>query len=368
MPDFNASRMDLARRRRGLTKRALAEALAVSPRMITAYERGDKEPSDETRGRLAEVLDFPEAFFFGPDPEAVESEASSFRAATRLTAQQRHQALASGALALTLSDWIEARFKLPLTAIPQYQGVDPETAAEAVRADWGLGEQRISNMLHLLEAHGVRVFSLIQECREMDAFSFWRGERPYALTNTTKSAERRRMDLAHELGHLVLHWRGGAQGRAAEREADQFGSAFLMPAGSLISQAPRNNPSAEDLVQAKQHWGVSVAALAYRMHDLGLVTDWQYRSLFIEIGKRGWRVSEPLDGQPETSRLLEAVFKLLRDRGESVRDIASDLAITPDELNGLVFGLVLAPTPPGVRPIGHAALPKEIRTPDLRLV
>ena len=146
MPDFNASRMDLARRRRGLTKRALAEALAVSPRMITAYERGDKEPSDETRGRLAEVLDFPEAFFFGPDPEAVESEASSFRAATRLTAQQRHQALASGALALTLSDWIEARFKLPLTAIPQYQGVDPETAAEAVRADWGLGEQRISNM------------------------------------------------------------------------------------------------------------------------------------------------------------------------------------------------------------------------------
>ena len=360
--------MDLARRRRGLSKRSLAEALAVSPRMITAYERGDKLPSDATRRRLSEVLDFPEPFFLGPDLEAVEPEASSFRAATRLTARQRHQALAAGTLALTMSDWIEARFELPETAIPKYQGVDPETAAEAVRAEWGLGEQRISNMLHLLEAHGVRVFSLIQECRAMDAFSFWRGERPYALVNTTKSAERRRMDLAHELGHLVLHWRGGAQGRVAEHEADQFGSAFLMPAGSMFAQAPRNSPSPDDLVQAKELWGVSVAALAYRMHRLGLSTDWEYRSLFIEIGKRGWRVSEPFGGQPETSSLLDTVFKLLRESGESASDIASDLGITSDELSGLVFGLVLTPAPPATRPVTRTPRSEGGRAPDLRLV
>ena len=360
--------MDLARRRRGLTKRALAEALAVSPRMITAYESGEKEPSGETRARLAGMLNFPEAFFFGPDLEDVALEASSFRAATRLTARQRDQALASGTLAMALSDWIETRFKLPDTAVPRYQGVDPETAAEAVRADWGLGEQRISNMLHLLEAHGVRVFSLVEECREMDAFSFWRGDRPYALVNTVKSSERRRMDLAHELGHLVLHWRGGAHGRAAEHEADRFGSALLMPAGSMFAEAPRNGPSADDLAEAKQHWGVSVAALTYRMHTLGLVTDWHYRSLFIEIGKRGWRVTEPHEARHETSRLLELVFKLLRDSGESIRDIATDLAVTPDELTGLVFKLVLAPTPPSALPSSPAQGPEDTRTPDLRLV
>ena len=261
-----------------------------------------------------------------------------------MTARQRDQALASGALAIAISDWIDERFDLPKVAVPQYEGVDPETAAAAVRGEWGLGEKRISNMLHLLEAHGVRVFSLVEECREMDAFSFWRGDRPFALVNTVKTAERRRMDLAHELGHLVLHWRGGAHGRAEEREANQFASAFLMPASSVVAAAPRN-PGADDLVPAKRRWGVSVAALAYRIHVLGLISDWQYRALFVEIGTRGWRSSEPEEARYETSRLLEAVFKFLRERSGSASDIASDLAIRPAELNRLVFGLVLTAMP-----------------------
>ena len=338
--------------------------LDISPRMITAYERGEKEPSTATRARLAELLNFPETFFAGGDLEPVGLEGSSFRAATRMTARRRDQALASGTLALALADWIEARFELPESAVPQYQGVDPETAADGVRAEWGLGEQRIANVVHLAEAHGVRVYSLVEECRDMDAFSFWRDGRPYALTNTMKSAERRRMDLAHELGHLVLHWRGGAHGRAAEHEADRFGSALLMPRGSVFAYAPRRSPTVDEVAEAKKHWGVSVAALAYRMHALGLVTDWHYRSLFIEIGKRGWRLSEPDEAQPETSRLLETVFKLLRDRGVSMSDIAADLAVAPDELNGLVFKLVIASTPSPNPPLRSAHGFGERRSPD----
>lgn len=345
MCPFNPKRMDLARRRRGLSKGALAASLDVSPRMVTAYERGDKEPSEATLTRLTQALDFPKEFFLAPDLDQIPEEASSFRAATRMTARQRDRALASGSLALALSDWIEERFQLPEVEVPTYQGVDPETAAEAVRGEWQLGQRPIANMLHLLEAHGVRVFSLVEECREMDAFSFWRGPRPYTLANTMKSAERRRMDLAHELGHLVLHWIGGARGRVSEREADQFASAFLMPAASVFAEAPGRSPSADDLQVAKKRWGVSVAALAYRLHALGVISEWQYRSLFVEISKRGWRTQEPDEAAPETSSLLETVFRLLRDRGESPQSVASDLMLSADELNSLVYGLVLAPMP-----------------------
>ena len=345
MSSFNPKRMDIARWRRGLSKGALAAALDISPRMITAYERGEKAPSEERLDLLASVLDFPREFFLASDLEMLPVDASSFRAATRMTARQRDRALASGTLAVALSDWIEERFDLPAVAVPTYQGVDPETAADAVRAEWGLGSRPVANMLHLLEAHGVRVFSLVEECRHMDAFSFWRDARPYALANTMKSAERRRMDLAHELGHLVLHWRGGARGRSAESEADQFGSAFLMPAGSVFADAPGRNPSADDLSWAKKRWGVSVAALAYRMHTLKLISDWHYRSLFIEIGKRGWRLREPNEARPEISSLLDSVFRLWRERGESVSGVASELMLSVDELNGLVYGLVLVPTP-----------------------
>lgn len=58
-------------------------------------------------------------------------------------------------------------------------------------------------MIHLLEAHGVRVLSLTQECREVDAFSLWL-QQPFVFLNTQKSGEHSRFDAAHELGHLPL--------------------------------------------------------------------------------------------------------------------------------------------------------------------
>jgi hypothetical protein len=76
-----------------------------------------------------------------------------------MTARQRDRALSAGRLALLIDDWIEARFALPTSEVPSLTGHDPEAAAEVVRARWGLGEKPISNMLHLLEAHGVRVYS-----------------------------------------------------------------------------------------------------------------------------------------------------------------------------------------------------------------
>ena len=49
------------------------------------------------------------------------------------------------------------------------------------------------------------MFGLAEDCRELDAFCFWRHGRPFVFLNTVKSAERNRMDCAHELAHLVLH-------------------------------------------------------------------------------------------------------------------------------------------------------------------
>jgi Predicted Zn peptidase len=197
-------------------------------------------------------------------------------------------------------------------------------------------------MIHLLEAHGVRVFSIIEDCHQMDAFSFWRGTAPHVFLNTMKSAEHSRLDGAHELGHLVLHWKGGVRGRDAEREAQMFGAAFLMPRGSVIAEAPRSG-KLNQLVKAKRRWNVSVAALAYRMHELKLLTGWQYRSLFIEISRNGYRKSEPNPCQNETSQVLAKVFKALREDGLTMADVADALNIYPDELNKLIFGLVLTP-------------------------
>jgi len=325
-----------------LTKAALAEAVGVSTRMVTAYERGEKEPSQRTIAKLSQVLRFPVEFFSGPGLDEPPMDGASFRALSNLTARQRDQALGSGALALAFSDWIEARFRLPEPDVPQHQGIDPETAAMAVRSEWGLGERPIRNMVHLLEAHGVRVFSLTTDSAAMDAFSFRRGNLLYVFLDTMKSAERSRMDAAHELGHLVLHWKGGARGRDCEREADLFGSAFLMPRGSVLAEAPRGG-RLDQIIKAKRHWKVSVANLTYRMHGLGLLSDWQYRTLFIEISQKGYRTHEPDGTQRETSQMLAKVFQMLRDEGVTMGQIAYELRVLPDELSNMIFGLILTP-------------------------
>jgi len=152
---------------------------------------------------------------------------------------------------------------------------------------------------------------------------------------------------------LVLHGHGGPRGREAEHEAFAFGSAFLMPRGSVLASAPPNGRF-DKLVKAKYRWNVSVANLAYRMHRLGMLTEWQYRSVFIELNRRGGRDKEPvaLGKEPlrqETSQVLEKVFRALRNDKITKASVARELHIPIRDLNDSVFGLVLTPLQGGAR-------------------
>jgi Zn-dependent peptidase ImmA (M78 family) len=281
------------------------------------------------------------SFFFGDDLDELSPDSASFRALSKMTAGQRDMALGAGAIALLLNTWIEERFELPKANLPDLsRELHPEAAAESLRRSWGLGELPIKNMVHLLESKGIRVFSLSLDAAEVDAFSMWHGSKPFIFLNTMKSAEHSRFDAAHELGHLVLHRHGEPQGQEAEREAHAFAAAFLMPRASVLTQAPRL-ATVDHLIKLKKYWTVSVAALAYRLHTAGVLTDWHYRTLCIEIASRGYRREEPAEAPRETSQVLAKVFAALRDESVAKRDIAAQLNITPEEIEQLVFGLTL---------------------------
>lgn len=265
---------------------------------------------------------------------------------------------------MALHDWISERFRLPPQNVPNLgPGLDAETAAQIVRAEWKLGEKPLPNLVHLLEAHGVRVFSLAQDAREVDAFSLWHSAQPFMFLNTKKSAERSRFDAAHELGHLVMHWHHEVpQGNQAEQEANRFAAAFLMPAESLLASIPRV-PTLQDLIKLKKRWKVSVAALTHRLYELKWLTPWQYRTFYVEISDRGYRADEPQPMQRETSQILNRVFTALRREGITKTDIAAALHIYQPDLDALVFGLAMLPVEgngtPTKQPSAH---------PPLRLV
>ena len=137
---FTPERLIVARERRGLSRAGLAEAANVAERSIRNYEAGGDTPRVASLVALADALAMPVDFFNGPPLEGLGDAAASFRAATKLPAFRRRAALAAGSFAMHLANYISDRFELPAVAVPDLQGVEPEIAAEAVRA--GLGTRQ----------------------------------------------------------------------------------------------------------------------------------------------------------------------------------------------------------------------------------
>jgi Zn-dependent peptidase ImmA (M78 family) len=338
---FNATRLTLARMRLGLTRPKLADASDVSLRSITDFENGVREPSEESLEKLAATLRVPRAFFERDTIEPVPVAAVSFRKLSKATVARRDAVLASAALALEFFDEIEERFRLPDPGIPTFDKLSPEQAADLVRNQWNLGERPIANMIHLLESKGVRITSLKHDYKDIDAFCFYRDAIPYVFLNTGKSAERQRFDAAHELGHLVLHSDVDMeQSTSKEREAqaNAFASAFLMPSGAVLNQSMAS-ASVERILAGRSFWKVSAMALTHRLHELYLLSDWQYRSTCITLSERGYRTTEPGGIVPETSQLLRKVMYGTEARLK-LRDAAAALDIEPDEIREFVRHLV----------------------------
>lgn len=336
---FNPARFELAMDRCRLTARALAELTNLTVVSLSQIKTGKQSPQEGTVQRIAEALGYPVPFFFGDDVDTLPADAVSFRSLSSMTKRECNAAIAAGGIAYLVSDWLHARYQLPAAQLvdagPER---DPATAARALREAWGLGEKPIGNLIKLLEAKGIRVFSLAENTKNVDAFSCWRNDEPFIFLNTFKTTERSRFDAAHELGHLVLHKHGGSnQGQQAEAEANAFASSFLMPRADVISEMPRVH-ALRHIIEAKRRWGVSAAALTYRLHKLGLVSEWQYRGFNIQL-RSDYGSGEPEGMAREASTLWKMVLDDLWEQRLTRADIAAQLCIPHRELENLLFGL-----------------------------
>ena len=94
---FNHKRLSLARKRRRLTGKGLAELAGVSAITVSRLENGENQPDDETMAKLARALAYPIEFFSGDDPEEIDTGALSFRSLSKMSAKERFGRPAGGA-------------------------------------------------------------------------------------------------------------------------------------------------------------------------------------------------------------------------------------------------------------------------------
>ena len=339
---FTPSRLRWARERLMLARTDLASVTGVSVSALTSYEKGSSNPDDRDIEVLAAELGVHPEFFYLHDMEEVPESVVSFRRASKTSKRQQCAARGAAQMAVEFFGVIESAFKLPDLQVPEIDDATPEQAAEEVRAQWHLADRPIADMMSLLESKGVRILSLDHRCKDVDAFCFSRDGVSYIFVSTVKTAERQRFDLAHELGHLVLHAdlsTDGAKSKERERQADAFASAFLMPASRIYTQSMKGAP-VERILKAKKYWQVSAMAMARRLHDLKLLSDWQYRRVVIELSQRGYRSAEPDGIQREQSQLLRKVLFMM-DEHTTTADTAAALHLTTDVVRTYLRDLTL---------------------------
>ena len=343
----------MAREKAAMSKEDLARRCDVSRRTVTNWESGRVAypPLDV----LARLFDVDVEFFSRPVTHDVTEADVSFRALSTLGAYKTRRVLATARSALELDDWVRETFELPAVDMPSVDDllsphgetdVTPAQVAKLLRAAWGLGEQPIKDVMRIVERRGVRIYSVPAPDRDVDAFSFWMAGRPFVFVNTTKSAERLRYDIAHELGHLCMH-KGVSTAREKiyEYEANQFASSFLMPDKGVIAQASTasRNLRLTDVMVMKQSWRVSAVAMVRRLHDLKLIADWHYRNWMISLSSRGYREGEPGGIAHEQSGLWREVLSAARSSGWNLQYIARMSGVPYQDVKDVYLGLTVLP-------------------------
>lgn len=360
---LNPHRIELARRRRGLTKTDLAVRLGVNPRTVSGYERSG---APLARGAdLSAHLGFPVEFFAQRDPVDIPVANINFRAGRRATAVHRGAALAAASNAVEVAGWVAGRFVLPQLKLLDLGGADPVTGAALLRTSWGIDTQPIPNMVHLAEYFGIRAYSLPALAEKVDAFSVWSGRVPFIFIARRKTPEQFRFDIAHEIGHLTLHSNEPPAAKQ-EREADLFAFELLLPRTAILEKLPPN-PSVEQLLELKNEYRVSAMMAAVATHRAGRLSDAAYRRMLLELHPLGYKHGEP-DGLPvhEASSVFPQVFTPERF---SPQQAADDLHLPVEEIHGLTFSTALHVVKPTSEPT-YFRPPQlaRIEAPQLRVV
>lgn len=360
MRQFNHHMLSLARDVRELTQTNLAQKMRLVQGTLSKYEMGLLAPPEDVVVRVADVLQFPESFFYQPE-QPYGFPPFHFRKRKKLGAKALSRIIAEMNLRrmhvkrLSVSCERGTTGAIPELDPDEYRGISDrlpsiEHIAQHVREAWGVPRGPIDNMVSLIERNGGIVVPCEFGTNLIDAMSQRIDGMPVMFfVNKSAPADRIRYTLAHELGHMVLHTRGLNDDSAMEEEADEFAGAFLLPASEVRPQLRRFD--LPHLANLKAYWKVSMAAIAMRASRLHLITPYQERNFWVQMSKANYGTREPNEPKPEPAETMASMIQFHRRQlGYSDGDLAELLHLIPSEFQRL-YGQEIAPQVSGGGPL-----------------
>ena len=294
----------------------------VSSQTLSKYEHGKLQPAATTLNQIAGALGVKSAQLWGEPPCHVEWIA--FRKRARLG--KREQVRIQSFVAEEFEKRVQLQeqicegdtLELPLLSAAARNLGDAEEAALGLRNTLNLGIDPIANLTGVLEDHYIHII-------EVDASEAFDGisavardtaDDPLAAAIATRRGvpgDRQRLNIAHELGHLILKLPEDVN---AEKAAFRFGAAFLAPAEQLRRDVgeKRSRVQMKELFYLKKRYGMSIQAILFRLRDLRIITNAYYKKWCIQINTVGWKKQEPIEMPSEKpERFHQQVLRALSE-------------------------------------------------------
>ena len=358
---FNGDRLKTARIYRSMTLAELGKSLDLSKQTLSMYENNKGNPDFSTVIKLSKTLHFPINYFFQEKNINITSGTTYFRSLSSTSKKSRSAEITKvefiGALYEALYNYIE----FPVLNLPKIninsqnlKDEEIENVAIKLREFWDLGYDPINDLQYTLEENGLIVTGMNVADQKIDAYSQVvniDGIENYiiVLSVGNKGKARINFDLAHELGHILLHpWTedietlSNDEFKDRERQANKFASSLLLPKETFSKDCSRYPTELEYYIRLKKKWGVSIQAMLYRACDLDIISNNQFQYLMRQISSKGWRKKEPGD----TPHVLnENIFKmgieLLLDNNYTKQDVTnifeeSSINLFSDEIEELL--------------------------------
>ncbi len=329
---FNPAMLATAREARLLSQTGLAKSMGISQALIGKWEVDLGSPNTDQIAALAAALDVqPELFFIDRSRRLATMSDYYHRALAKARRKDVKAIHARGSIIDIQIDRL-----LEISDLPEDYADNAERIAAMARTAMGIGPGPIPNLIEEIERCGAIVIDRQLEVDDVDALCRWVPEIPKLFfLNTTRPPDRIRFSLAHELGHTVMHFGRDYDPKVAEDQANAFASAFLMPANDIRHDF-RCGLRIADLAAIKRKWRVSMQAAARRAHSLDIIDDRRYRSVCIQMSRKGWRKAEPIRIDGESPRTFSRLLKMHVDSGYSIADLAKLLLVSEKAVDRMI--------------------------------
>lgn len=322
-------RIHQARLAAGLTLKALGGQAGVSHATIQKYEKGLLTPSSAMLLKLARACGVRTEYFFRTHAVTLEQAEFRCKATFGKTAQ--------AAVKVKIAEQVEKRVELlgafPNPPLPPFvphadlcERIDDpaqlETMAEQLRTTWQLGMNPIADLTDTLETQGLLVI-VVDETHPgfsgMTAMARTEDGRTYPVIAVSSQwpGDRQRFTLAHEVAHLLLAGRLGAE-IDEEKACDRFAGAFLAPCVAVRQQLGQRRHDLEwrELLVLKHEFGLSMAGWLQRARQCAVITEAKHLAMWKRFSARGWRRQEP--GEPlvaeHSSHFEQLVYRALGEQ------------------------------------------------------